>query len=215
MLEEVLAHGGDALRQQQAVLEVVGLVAPARLGRRQDFSRSGIRDLLADQVGFVHTRLALRPRLVVQEDVAADDLAGRQVAVVDALAHVVLVHGLAEVAEIVRGDLSVGLRLSALLGPLDLARCGREADLDGIGIAREDLRPFAPGRTMALVDHDVAEVVLRVIGRQEVRVGLVGVHVQRLVGRDEDARVLLRLAARHLRRVGAEDVLEGAEPLAP
>ena len=67
---------------------------------------------------------------------------------------------------------------------------------------------------MTLVDDDVAEVVLRVVGRQEVGVGVVGVHVERLIGRDEDAGVLLRIAARHGGGVRAEDVLEGAEPLA-
>jgi hypothetical protein len=43
------------------------------------------------------------------------------------------------VAEVVGRDLGVCLRLLALLDPLDLARRGREADLDGIGIARKDL----------------------------------------------------------------------------
>jgi len=46
---------------------------------------------------------------------------------------------------------------------------------------------------VALVDDDVAEAVLRVVGEQEVGVGVVGGHVESLVGGDEDAGVLLRV----------------------
>lgn len=67
---------------------------------------------------------------------------------------------------------------------------------------------------MALVDDDVAEVVLGVVSDQERRGGIAAVHVKRLVGRDEDSRVLLRVAARNGRRVGPELVLEGHQCLA-
>ena len=68
---------------------------------------------------------------------------------------------------------------------------------------------------MTLVDDDVAEVVLGIVRDQERCRGLLGVHIERLVGRDQDARVLLWIAARHSRRVGAELVLEGGERLVP
>ena len=66
---------------------------------------------------------------------------------------------------------------------------------------------------MALVDDDVAEVVGRVVGLEEARVRLVRVDVERLVGGDDDARVLLRVVAGRRGRVVAEDVLEGEQGL--
>jgi hypothetical protein len=149
----------------------------------------------------------------LEEDVPPDDLAGSQVAVVDPLRHVVLVDRLAEVPPVVGRDLGIRLDLLALLGELQLARGRRQADLHGIGIPGEHLRPLPPCRAMALVDDDVAEVILRVMRGQEVRVRLLGVHVERLVGGNQDPRVLLRLVTRDRSSVGAEDVVEGAETL--
>ena len=67
---------------------------------------------------------------------------------------------------------------------------------------------------MALVDDDVAEVVGRVVGLQEVGVRVVAVDVERLVGRDQDAGVLLGIGAGNGGRVGTERVLEGRQALA-
>ena len=66
---------------------------------------------LARQVRALHAGHALALRLVVQEDVALDDLARGEIAVLDPLAHVVLVDRLAEVAQVVRGQAPVGLGL--------------------------------------------------------------------------------------------------------
>jgi hypothetical protein len=66
---------------------------------------------------------------------------------------------------------------------------------------------------VALVDDDVAEVVLGVVGEQEVGVGVVGGYVEGLVGGDEHAGVLLGVAGRDRRGVGAEDGLQGAGAL--
>src|SRR5260370_13942887 len=111
--------------------------------------------------------------------------------------------------------LSAAMRASACASlrrarELNLARRGGQADLHGIGIAREHLRPLAPRRAVAFVNDNVAEVVFWVIGDQEVGVRLVGVHIQRLVGRDEDAGILLGSSLGDSRGIGAEDVLEGA-----
>ena len=70
---------------------------------------------------------------------------------------------------------------------------------------------------MALVDDDVGEVVLGVVGGQEVGVAVLVFHAKGLVGGDVDAGVLgvvraVRLAV-HLGGVGAEDVLKGLERL--
>lgn len=214
VLEEVASHRGHALGQQQAVLEGGGLVAHP--GRHPAHRRSGvgIAQGLVAQIVLVHSALAVGPGLVVQEDVAPEDLARRQVAVLDALAHVVLVDRRPEMGAVVRGDLRVGQRLPGPLGDLESPRGRGQADLHRPGIPGEHLRPLAPGRAVALVDDDVAEVVLRVVRGQEVGVGLLGVHVERLVGRDEHPGVLLRVAAGYRGRVGAEHVLERAESLA-
>ena len=65
----------------------------------------------APQVVLLEAGLALGERAALEEDVAPDDLAGGEVAVLDALADVVLVDGLAEVAEVVGADGGVGLRV--------------------------------------------------------------------------------------------------------
>ena len=168
---------------------------------------------LAGQILGLDPGLALRPDVIVEEDIPADDLAGREVAVLDPLRDAVFVYRLAEVADVIGGDLGVGPSLGGALGELDLPRGGGEADLDRLGVAGEDLRPLAPGRAVALVDDDVAEVVLRIMGREEVGVGVIRGDVQCLVGGNEDVGGLLGVAARHWRGVGAEHVLEGSEAL--
>jgi hypothetical protein len=55
----------------------------------------------------VEAGLALGEGAALEEDVAPDDLAGGEVAVLDALAQLVLVDGVAEIAEVVGGDLGV------------------------------------------------------------------------------------------------------------
>jgi hypothetical protein len=66
---------------------------------------------------------------------------------------------------------------------------------------------------VALVDDDMAEVVLGIVREEERGVGLVRVHVERLVGRDQDAGVLLGIVGCNGGRVGPEDVLHGGQPL--
>ncbi len=67
---------------------------------------------------------------------------------------------------------------------------------------------------MALVYDYVAEVVLRVVGDEEARVGVVRGDVEGLVGGDEDAGVLLRVGGVDCGGVGAELVVESGEGLA-
>jgi hypothetical protein len=215
IVEQVLRHGGHALREEQSVLEGGRVIASSRRDPANRLAGVGIAQGLALEIFLIHAGLALVPWLVIEEDVASYDLAGGEVAVLDALSHVVLVDGLAEVAEVVGIDLAVGLGLTAPLAHLELSRGRRQADLHGIRVAREHLGPLAPGRAVALVDDDMAEVVHGVVRDQERRRRLVGVDVERLIGRDQDARILLGVAARHGRRVGSEFVLEGRERLVP
>ena len=72
---------------------IVDLLAGQRVG-----------DLLGPQVRLLNAGLLLGARLVIQEDVALDDLAGRQVPVIDALCHIVLIHRLAEVPQVVKRE---------------------------------------------------------------------------------------------------------------
>ncbi len=67
---------------------------------------------------------------------------------------------------------------------------------------------------MALIDDNVAEIVFRVMGQQEISVGLVAVAIQRPIGGDEDACILLRVAARDGGGISAEHVLESRQCLA-
>lgn len=84
-LEQVGTHSLDALGQQEAPYEV---------GRTErilgDRLRSGsrIHDLLAREVAGVEHCLALVLFSLVEENVASQDLAGREVAVLDPLGHV-------------------------------------------------------------------------------------------------------------------------------
>ena len=66
---------------------------------------------------------------------------------------------------------------------------------------------------MALIDDDVAEVVGWVVGLQEVRVRVVAVDIEGLVGRDQDARVLLGVGSRNGGGVSPEGVLERGQAL--
>ncbi len=66
---------------------------------------------------------------------------------------------------------------------------------------------------MAFVDDDVAEILRRVVLDEETGAVLVRVNAQCLVGRHQDARVLLRVVAAHRRGVAAEHVLKCGQPL--
>src|SRR5205814_1121796 len=113
IVEQVSGHGGDALREKQPVLERRCVIASSRRDPAHRLAGVGIAQGLALEIFLLHAGLALVPWLVIEEDVASYDLAGREVAVLDALSHVVLVDGLAEVAEVVGVDLAVGLGLPA------------------------------------------------------------------------------------------------------
>lgn len=137
LVEEILGHGLHAIRQEYAVFEGRGIVADAGLAHRQGFPGEGVGERLVLQVGPVDAG-------GVQVDVAADDLACGQIAVLDPLGHVVLVNRLAEVRHVIGGEAEILLGLRALFGRLEPAWGGREADLDRVGIAGEDEAPLAP-----------------------------------------------------------------------
>src|SRR5207249_4791781 len=104
LVEEIARHGLDTLRQQESCLELVGLVPFARLRHGPRPTREGIGDARPPQVLLVESRFALWEGTVFEEDVAPNDLAGGKVAVLDALPDVVLVDGLAEVADVIGAD---------------------------------------------------------------------------------------------------------------
>jgi len=116
------------------------------------------------------------------------------------------------VLEVVSGYLIV-LRALVEVTANDFARGGCQADLIGVRVAEENVAPLAPGRTVAFVDDDVREVVLRVVVRQEAGVVILAADVEGLVGANEDAGVLLGVAGRDLGGVVAEGVLEGGQAL--
>ena len=94
--------------------------------------------------------------------------------------------------------------------------CG-ETDLHGVPVSCEHLRPLAPGRTVALVNDNVGEEDLRVIGGKEAGVAVLVIHSQSLVGGNVDASILgvigtIGLAV-DLGSISTKDVLEGLESL--
>jgi hypothetical protein len=211
VVEEIPAHGEDAIGQEDIVFVAGSGVVLLYLVAHQLAAGGGIDWSPGHDLVDVDAR-------VIQVDAAAHDLAGGQVAVFDALGHVVFVDRLAEIADVVGGDLGVGLRLFGGGAVFELARGGGEADLDGVGVAGEDLGPLAPGGAVALVDDDVAEIVLGVEGGQKVGGAVFGVDVESLVGGDVDAGVAGVVAALGILvdfgGVGAKDVLQGAQALA-
>lgn len=214
MVEKVGSHDRHPLGEKQAILEGRRFVPRSRLRPADDLAGVRVPEHLVPEALLVDAGLALVHWAVVEEDVTPDDLARREIAVLDALAHAVLVGGLAEVAEVVGVDLAIGVGFAASLVDFELPRRGGEPDLDGVRVPRQDLRPLAPRRAVTFVDHDVAEVVLGVVRGQERRGAVLGVDVQGLVGGDQDAGVLLRIPAGHGSRIGPELVLKSAEGLA-
>ena len=77
----------------------------------------------------------------------------------------------------------------AMACPYVMARGSREANLDRAGVKGEDLRPFSPGGAVALINHDVAEVVFRIIGGKKIRSTFFSVNIESLIGRNVNAGV--------------------------
>src|SRR5437667_1540197 len=91
--------------------------------------------------------------------------------------------------EIVGADLQVGGDFLGSLGDLNFARRGSQANLHGVGISGEDLRPFAPRGAVALVNDDVAEIIFGIERGEEIGCAVFAVHVEGLIRGDVDARV--------------------------
>jgi hypothetical protein len=106
----------------------------AGLGRSQLLAGDGVPQREGAEVVAVQAGLALCERAALEEDVAPDDLAGGEIAVVDALAQLVLVDGVAEVAQVVGRDLGVTCHSGGRRRKRrrQLARRRGEADLDGV-----------------------------------------------------------------------------------
>src|SRR5262245_13389214 len=66
---------------------------------------------------------------------------------------------------------------------------------------------------MTFVNYDVAKIVLRVMASEKGCVGVIGIHIECLVGCDKHPRILLRLATRNRRGISTENILKGSRRL--
>jgi hypothetical protein len=85
-IEEVVGHGADAVGEDKTVFERLGAVVLASLGGSQLLARDRVPQRQGADVVAVQAGLALGERAALQEDVPPHDLAGGEIAVVDALA---------------------------------------------------------------------------------------------------------------------------------
>ena len=165
-LEEVGGHCADAVGQQQVEFERAGAVLLAQVFERAVVAAGRFADARALEA------LALDARETIEgvsgPDIRLDDLHRGKIAVLHGLGDGVLVDGLAEVVAVVGGDAQVVALVDIKrVAGVDVARRGGEADLHGVGVALEHFAPLAPGGAVALVDDDVAEVVLGVVLGEE------------------------------------------------
>ena len=188
-LEQVLAHRGRAQFDEQLVVEVLaGVFVLGQVGLGERACRCLMSLTPAARISSL-VKIAL-----VDAGLALDDLAGGEIAVFLGLDQRVFVDRLAEILVVVGGDLLVLGR--GVLRFLQLARRGGEADVDGVGVALEHLRPAAPGGAVALVDDDDAEGILAVVlGEEAGEAFVLVVQAEGLVGGDVDAGVAGGVAA--------------------
>src|SRR2546422_3857093 len=97
------------------------------------------------------------------EKIETVDLACSEIPVLDALAHVVFVYRLSEVSEVVGVNLCIKLGFCRMLRQFELSRRSGQPHLHRMGVSRENLGPFSPGRAVTLVYHNVTEIVGRVM----------------------------------------------------
>jgi len=105
------AHRRYAFGQKQFVFQVRRAVSRPRLVHRHRLTRSGVNQRFVSQVLLFD---ALNFRLAVQKQVRTVNFAGGQIPILDALRDVVFIHRLAEVLQVVGGDLLVRF---GLFGP--------------------------------------------------------------------------------------------------
>ena len=98
LVKKAAAHRGDPLGHQETVFEARGVVMLAGFLLRQGLACPGVDQFFPREVLARDAAFALVDILIVMEEVEAADLAGRQVAVLDTLRHVVFVDRLAEPA---------------------------------------------------------------------------------------------------------------------
>jgi hypothetical protein len=73
----------------------------ARFRSFENLSGAHVGQFLVRQVCLCDTGVSLALGLLIEEDVAADDLAGGEITILDAPRHVVFIDGFAEVAQVV------------------------------------------------------------------------------------------------------------------
>src|SRR5581483_5300007 len=128
---------------------------------------------------------------IVNARFAFHDFAGGKIAVFLRLDECVLVHRLAEVAEVVGADLLI--ISGGILIFVQLSRSSGEAKMNCVRISFEDLRPLTPCGTMALVNNDDAEGVRAVVLRKktsEVLTFRLVINAKSLIGGYVDSGIL-------------------------
>ncbi|MBT9149651.1 MAG: hypothetical protein DDT28_01086 [Dehalococcoidia bacterium] len=119
-----------------------------------------------------------------------DDLAGRKIAIFNSLRHVIFVNRLTKVFEIIGSNFFI---LPALLlrTPSKRARGCREPNLNSFWVSSKHSAPFPPGASMALINDDMAEIILGIVLQKEFGIfGFTG-HIKRLVSCNQDSGVFL------------------------
>ena len=210
--EQVVAHRVDPIRQEQTSLEVGLLVHSGDFCGAERLAGVRVSRIAGDDVRKRQSRR-------VEVHLGHLDLARGEVAVLHRLREAVLVHRIAKIPEVVGGHLGVRLGFLRVLITLDLSRRRGQADLYGIGVSSQHDGPFAPRGTVALVDDDVREVVLRIMAEEERRIAVLAIDPERLVGGNVHASVFSVIPSSvfivYLSGVGTEDALHRFQPLRP
>ena len=107
--------------------EAVGLLGANGAGKSTTLRAiSGLVRLTSGRITFL------------EKDIAAHNLTGSQISILNALAHIIFVDRLPKVLVVICRDLRITLHFSRLLRDFKLTRCGSEADLHSIGVACQD-----------------------------------------------------------------------------
>ena len=182
-----MAHFGCAQRDEQFVVEVfAGVFVFGEVFGSQRQAGFDVLDTRLENFFFGEGG-------VVNAGFAFDDFAGGEVTVFLRLNQGVFVDRFAKILAVVGSDfLIVG---AGVFGFFQLARRGGQADVNGIRVALQNLRPAPPGRAVALVDDDDAEGVFAIVLGQKAGKAFFVIQAERLVGGDMDAGILRTVAA--------------------
>src|SRR6185437_13553179 len=134
--------------------------------------------------------LFLRDAGIVYIDSSFLNLAGGQIPIFDCLRDIVLIHGLTEVVHVIGRNRRVLFCLFGLLLIFQLSWSSREADMHRIRIPRAHFGPLSPSRAVTFIDYYVREVILGVMGGQEISIAILILDAEGLIRCHVDAGVL-------------------------